>query len=86
MLFRILQGTHTTKFVEDGRKKIKYHVRGDEIESDEDLVEKFGEKKFQRLYEEDKKEKSTSPKDKSTSTSKKTIRLKKKETVDAVQD
>lgn len=86
MLFQVLAGSHNVRI--DKYNEKSYGV-GDVIETDEDLALRFGEEKFKRLYDEEAKrkfsEKKSSPK-KNDESPKKTVKLKKKETADAVSD
>lgn len=87
MLFEVLLGSYNVKIPD--KKDEKTYNRGDVIETDEDLVEKWGDKKFKRLYDKEALQKVSekkSPKN-DESPKKKTVKLiKKKETADAVSN
>ena len=57
MLFRLLSGGHCADIVTvlpNGRKKRipTYYSKGDVVQSESDLVERFGKEKFARVHEE----------------------------------
>lgn len=88
MLFEVLLGSYNVKI--PGKKEEKTYDRGDVIETNEDLVEKWGDKKFKRLYDKEALQKKVSGEkssENSESPKKKTVKLiKKKETADAVSN
>jgi len=50
MLFKVLSGSHAVQG--EGREQIHYS-KGETVESDIDLVDKFGGEKFSQIYEDD---------------------------------